>query len=230
MVGQSYDWALFAERLYDAEEYKRAGDAWAKAAWFEPSSEYLCEAGRSYWMSDQIEEALHFYRRCVEVGALEDGSETRLSKAYSVMSSILFGRGVYDQAVSYAKQALALSPDEASAHYNLSLSLNALGRNLEAVSAAESAIRLTDGRYSAMHFALGAAHFDLENWDRASLAFQKAAELDPKDPAAPYNAALCFIRQGFRHDAAKWFEEVLRRQPNHPDKEGILHQIRVWRE
>jgi hypothetical protein len=42
-----------------------------------------------------------------------------------------------------------------------------------------------------------------------------------KDDAAPYNVALCLVRLGFYRDAAQWFEEVLRRNPNHRRKPAL---------
>lgn len=102
--------------------------------------------------------------------------------------------------------------------------------NLEAVTAAENAVRLSDGRYASMHFVLGSAYFDLENWDRSARAFQKAAELDPTDAAAAFNVALCLHKQRFYLDAAKWYEEVLKRKPDHPDRAELLKKIRILRE
>lgn len=226
----SYDWELLAGRHFEAQEYGAAAEAWAFASDLAPSSEYLCNAGLNYWLSDQLDNALSYYRRCVGVAALEEGTEERLGKAYSVLGAILLERGVYDQAVSYAKQSIELIPEDPWPYFYLSKSLNALGRNGEAATAAESAIRFSDGKFPDMHFALGTAHFDLQNWDRAARAFQKSAELSPDSWTAAYNLALCFQRQGFFKDAAKWFEEVLRRRPDHPDREELLKTIRRLRE
>jgi S1-C subfamily serine protease/Flp pilus assembly protein TadD len=224
---EEFDWSSLAERLYRDREFQRAGDAWLRAAEFRATTEYLCQAGFSYWSAELLDNSLSSFRKCTEVAAREESAEARLANAYSVMSSILFRRGVYEQSISYAKQALALSPEDSVAYHNLSRSLRAVGRSAEAAAAAEAAIRLSDGRWSDMHFALGAAYFDLENWNRAALAFEKAAELDPQDSAAAFNAGLSMQRQGFSLDAAKWYKEALRRNPSHPDKDQILRTIRV---
>lgn len=222
-----FDWDTLAWRLYKEREFERAGDAWLRASEFRSTTEYLCQAGFSYWSAELLDRSLSSYRKCVEASAQEEGVEKRLAEAYSVMSSILYSRGVYEQSISYAKQALTLSPEDPWTYYNLSRSLRAVGRGAEAAAAAETAVRLSDGRWSDMHFELGAAYFDLENWNRAALAFKKAAELDPQDSAAAYNTALCMQRQGFSLDAATWFKEVLRRNPSHPNKEQILRTIRA---
>lgn len=226
---EAFDWTRLAKRLLSESEYQKAGDAWLRAAELETYSEYLCEAGRSYWLADQLDSALSSYRKCVAQAVSEGESEARLAEAYSVMSSILFDRGVYDQAITYAKQAISLVPDSAWGFHNLSRALNATGRYAEAASAAESAIRLSDGKYASMHFALGSAYFNLQNWERAILSYKKAAELDPKSWESAYNVALALERQHFFLDAARWYEEVLKRNPTHPNKAEILHAIEFLR-
>ena len=78
-----------------------------------------------------------------------------------------------------------------------------------------------------MHFKLGSAYFVNENWDLAGQSYRQAAELAPKDDAAAYNVALCYARQQLWKDAASWFEEVLRRDPNHRERQEILRKIEV---
>jgi tetratricopeptide (TPR) repeat protein len=90
-------------------------------------------------------------------------------------------------------------------------------------------VRLSDGKYPDMHFHLGAAYFEVENWQFARQSFEKAAELDPKDDAAPYNVALCLQRLGFSLDAARWYEEVLKRNPARTDRQQLLNLIALLR-
>jgi tetratricopeptide (TPR) repeat protein len=80
-----------------------------------------------------------------------------------------------------------------------------------------------------MHFHLGTAYSETENWEFAQQSFQKAAELNPKDAAAAYNVALCLVRLHFDRDAASWYEEVLRRDPNYPKRKDILGIIPTLR-
>ena len=81
-----------------------------------------------------------------------------------------------------------------------------------------------------MHFTLASAYFESGNWRAAAQSYEKAAEMDPKDDAAPYNIALCYARLGYYRDAASWYEEVLRRNPNHKDRRDILNRIRLLRQ
>jgi tetratricopeptide (TPR) repeat protein len=84
---------------------------------------------------------------------------------------------------------------------------------------------LSDGKYASMHFRLGNSYFELENWEFAMQSFEKAAELEPSDTAAPYNVAVCNERLGYRVDAARWYREVLHRDPHYPDRASIERRI-----
>ena len=130
-------------------------------------------------------------------------------------------------ALPHAKEATTLDPSYAWAFSTEADALFSLRRFQEAINASKEAIRLSDGKFTRMHFRLGASYFETENWDLARQSFEKAAELDPSDEAAPYNVALCYSRIGYQVDAAHWFEEVLKRNPNRADKAELQERIRT---
>jgi tetratricopeptide (TPR) repeat protein len=168
-------------------------------------------------------------RRCISDGVGQKDSESRLATAHREIAGVLNRRGVYQEALSHAREATALYPSDAWAFSAQADALLGLRRFQEAINASNQAIRLSDGKHATMHFKLGSAYFEVENWEFARQSFEKAAQLDAKDDAAAYNVALCFARLGFTLDAAKWFEEVLRRNPNHPDRQEILRRIQNLR-
>ena len=59
-----------------------------------------------------------------------------------------------------------------------------------------------------MHFRLGEAYFDTENWLFARQSFEKAAELMSISDSAAYNVALCLEHSGLYLEAAHWHEDV----------------------
>jgi tetratricopeptide (TPR) repeat protein len=107
--------------------------------------------------------------------------------------------------------------------------LRGLRRFQEAIAASKQAIRLSDGKYSYMHFNLAASYFDTQNWEAARQSFELAARMVPKDDAAAFNVALCYLNLSYFRDAATWFEEVLRRNPNRADKQDLLNRISALR-
>jgi tetratricopeptide (TPR) repeat protein len=132
--------------------------------------------------------------------------------------------------LSHAKEASAINSEYASAYNQQAVALLGLRRNQEAINAAKQAIRLSDGKYGIMHFHLGSAYFETENWPFARQSFEKAAELMPDSDAAAYNVALCLQRLSIYLDAAHWYEEALRRNPNRTDKQDILKLISKLRQ
>jgi tetratricopeptide (TPR) repeat protein len=100
-----------------------------------------------------------------------------------------------------------------------------LHRYPEALTASKSALRLDDGKYAYEHFLLGSIYFEMHSWSDAVDEFKRVAEAEKDNTDATYNAALCYQNEGYRSDAANWFEETLRRNPKHPQREQLLKSI-----
>jgi tetratricopeptide (TPR) repeat protein len=80
-----------------------------------------------------------------------------------------------------------------------------------------------------MHFHLGSAYYQTENWQFAKQSYEKAAELMPTSDAAAYNVGLCMQRLTFYLDAASWYEEALRRNPKRTERQQLLDKIAALR-
>lgn len=189
-----------------------------------------CNAARYlYGENGTSDSVLMLARKCIEVGTGKKDSDETIADAHDSIAGILNNRGVYQEAATHAREATTLDPSNPFAFQNLSLAFSGLKRSQEAINAARQAIRLSDGKYANMHFQLGSAYFDVEDWDSARQSFEKAAQLDPKSDSAAYNTALCLAKLRYFRDAANWFEEVLRRNPKHSDRQDILDRIQSLR-
>jgi tetratricopeptide (TPR) repeat protein len=233
-IGQAnaWDWTKQAKRLDAAARFAEAGASWQKAAESDNSAwSNWCEAAGSFEAAtDREDSTLYTARRCIALGAGKDKAEGKLALAHGAIASVLNDRGVYEEALSHAKEATTLNAEYAYAYDQQAVALLGLHRNQEAINAAKQAIRLSDGKFGVMHFHLGYAYFETENWQFARQSYEKAAELMPNSDAAPYNVALCFQRLGLYLDAARWYEEVLRRNPNRAEKQDILRRISILRQ
>lgn len=225
-----WDWTQQAKRLDAAGRFAEAGESWQNSAEFNMVWSDWCEAAGSFEMASGKEDLiLYTARKCIALGAGKQKSEGRLSRAHGAISSVLNDRGVYEEALSHAKEATALDSEYAFAYDQQAVALSGLHRNQEAINAAKQAIRLSDGKYGLMHFHLGQAYFETENWQFAKDSYEKAAALMPTSDASAYNVALCLRHLGFYVDAAHWYEEVLRRNPDRTDKQDILNLISTLR-
>ena len=158
-------------------------------------------------------------RSCIDASTLSNDSnkklfEATLPRVYQYMAATLESRGVYDQALQYAKESLNLDPSGAAAMDIEARVFEDLGRYSECVSAAKQAIRQSDGKFSYMQFQLGKCYFHSESWAQAVASFKLAAEGNKTDSAAAFNVALSLQREGFTVDAREWFAEALRRNPD----------------
>ena len=149
----------------------------------------------------------------------------QIALAHRVLSDMLYDRGVYDEAANHAREAITLEPEDGGGHYFLAHALVGQRRFTEAIVSAKTAIRLTDGKFGPMHFTLGSAHFELDQWPEAVQAFKKAAELMPDDSVSAYNVAVSLYNSRYYTDATRWYRETLRREPNRANRTEILRMI-----
>jgi S1-C subfamily serine protease len=224
------DWRSQGSRLERYGAWAESGQAYQNAAQLGKHYEDWCSSAGSFWIAGVKDSALMTARQCLAESELKNNADKRRETTHVIIADILNERGVYSEALAHARDAAAINSKNDWAFYAMARALLGLRRFTEAVSPAEQAIRLSDGKYAMMHFALGSAHFELENYELSRQSYEKAAELDPKDSASVYNVALCYQRLKYWRDAAKWYEEYLRRKPDAPDRQDILERIRLLRQ
>ena len=224
-----YDWRTRAEWLEKRQRYKEAGAAYRTAAEGSRSYTDWCYGASDFWLANDNDLTLFAARQCIALGASKKDSERLLQFSHKFVASILNDRGVYSESLTHAKEAVALNGSDAWAYMYFADALLGLHRTQEAINAAKEAIRLSDGKWPTMHFTLGSAYFEAENFLLAKQSFEKAAELSPKNDVAAYNVAVCYARLGYYRDAANWYEEALRRNPTRSDRADLQDRIRLLR-
>ncbi|MFL6353048.1 MAG: trypsin-like peptidase domain-containing protein [Bryobacteraceae bacterium] len=224
------DWQQQGARLDQVQRYADAGKSYRQAASVGGAWTNWCSAAESFAKGgSQPDDVLSNARECITAGTGKKESEKQIAFADYLISDVLNGRGVFSEALSHARQASDLDASNPWFFQSRANALFGLRRFQEAINASTQAIRLADGKYATMHFRLGASYFELENWEFARQSFEKAAELDATDASAPYKVALCYVRLGYSNDAAHWYEEVLRRNPNSPERAEIQRRILLIR-
>lgn len=228
----AWDWWGEAERYKKFGDFRRAGAFYQESAqagfgagWESLTLGAWCDAADMYWFARELDESLAAARKCVELGAGRGAATAEVAEAHSDMSEVFSQRGLYSEALDEAQQASSLEPTDAWYFDDMAQALIGLQRYTEAVSAAQSALRLSDGKFAKMHFTLGSAYFQLKNWKLAESSFERAAHLDAKEPASAYNTALCFQDMSDYSDAVTWYREYLRRAPSAKDKQQVAARI-----
>ena len=230
----AYEWDSEGDRRASANDYASAAVAYEKAA--AGSSYYgydYCFAARASFLQPSTNEdgVLGDGRKCVEASVQTTKENEKYFKptmpfVYRIMAGVLEGRGVYQPALEYIKESIAANPEDPFAFDTEAKIFADLERNSECIAAAQSAVRVSDGKYPWMNFHLGYCYFATGDFSRAASAFRLAAEGDKNDAVSAFNLGLSLSRQGFEADANHWFREALGRKPDDELRAKILSALR----
>jgi serine protease Do len=229
-----YEWDSEGDRRVSANDYANAAAAYEKAA---AASGYFgydyCYAARASFLQPITNEdgVLADGRKCVEASVQSTKNNEKYFKSavpfvYRIMASVLERRGVYQPALEYIKESIAASPEDPFAFDTEANIFADLERNSECIAAAQSAVRLSDGKYPFMNFRLGYCYFAGGDFSRAASAFRLAADGDKNDAVSAFNLGLSLSRQGFETDANHWFREALSRKPDDELRAKILSALK----
>ena len=101
--------------------------------------------------------------------------------AYQIESQISADYRQFDKALSEAEQAVTLDPNDPEGHQAMAWALIFAGRAEEAITSAETGMRL-DPYYPAPHlYVLGTAHLMLQQYTQAEAALKRAFGLNPEN-------------------------------------------------
>lgn len=125
-----------------------------------------------------------------------------------------FALGRLQEAAQSFQQATLIQPDNAEAHYNLAVILQALGQNDQAASSYEAAIAHKPD-YFAAYNNLGALYCSMDRPREAIQILQGAIKLKPDYADAYNNLGNAFRAIGSMDKAIAYYEQALMLQPNH---------------
>ncbi len=126
-------------------------------------------------------------------------AEQRVERAQELYES-----GRWEDALRELTEALRVNPDNGEWHFNLGLTLEAMGRNTEAIQAFQRAIDLKVEDVEALNI-LGVALSRDNRFDEALPCFDRAQQLDPTDPASYANRIALYAQRADREQAELMF-------------------------
>jgi len=131
------------------------------------------------------------------------------------------GKGELDTAITDWKTALAVSPDEPAALYNLGVALSDAKRDEEALEPLRKAVELkpTDAR---TRTGLGMALLRTKHPDEALEQLLKAIELNPADAKAQGALGSLLAERGQIQEAIPHFEQALELDPKDADTQNNI--------
>ncbi len=131
--------------------------------------------------------------------------------ALSVCSRVQVG--YWQNTVSLFDHALAVTPDNPSAHFALGTGLEQVGRPLPAMTHYRVALAI-DGRCWKAHYNLGQMHSKAGKYETAAVNYTAAERINPNESAIRLNLANTLHRLGRAREAIAEFEEALRLAPD----------------
>jgi tetratricopeptide (TPR) repeat protein len=123
------------------------------------------------------------------------------AEAHADRAFELYERGRWAEAESELRKALALNPDQPEWYFNLGLTLEAAGRDMDALTAYEQATELLPDQAEPM-VAAGIVSNRLERFEDGITWFDRALRIDPVNEAAYCHKIESHLRRG-DHDEAE---------------------------
>ena len=124
------------------------------------------------------EPGISSYSRAKEYLAVAMDKPTLL--AHQVAARVNLWRGRYEEAVGEAKRAIALDVNDADSHVTLAEALIFSGEPQQALDSIEYARRLDPHNEAYHSYLSGVAEFQMERFETAAAALEKAMELNPE--------------------------------------------------
>jgi len=144
---------------------------------------------------------------------------------WKILGAVHGQLGRHTEALAPMRQAVTLSPQDASAHNNLGNVLLALGKLDEAKASFQQALTINP-RFAVAHYNLGNAFKDMRKLGEAEASYQRAIEIEPAYADAHNNLGSIFGQIGKVDEAEASYRQALHINPNlvsaHNNLGGVL--------
>jgi protein O-GlcNAc transferase len=141
------------------------------------------QRGISFHLSSQIDEAVKWYQRALDLNPRNTTALTNMGSALQAIEKL-------DEAVTNYQKAITIQPDRADTHSHLGVALQKQGKLEEAVTSYQKAISIKPD-YAGAYSNLGAALKDQGKFEEAITSYEKAISIIPDLEAAHSNLLLC---------------------------------------
>ena len=146
---------------------------------------------------------------------------------WKVLGAVLGATGRKSEAVDANQTAVALSPQDAAAHYNLGITLKELGRLDEAEASYTQAIALKPD-FAEAHSNLGYTLQELGRLDEAEASFTQAIALKPDYAEAHSNLGITLKELGRLDEAEASFTQAIALKPDFAEAHMMLTSMKKF--
>jgi len=143
---------------------------------------------------------------------------------WKVIGAVFKQTGRLQESLIANQRAVAISPNDAQAHYNLSNTLKELGRLEDAEASYNKAIAIKPDLAEA-HYNLGATLQELGRLEEAEASYRKAIALKPDLAQAHNNLGLTLKELGRLEDAAASYKNAIAIKPDYAEAHSNLGAV-----
>lgn len=201
---------------YSQGKFKEAIEFFQKAAALKPEMfRPHYNLGQIYEEQGKYREAAAAYKRAAPLKINEDlgEREDEVLSAQFNLANVYARLNDHAQAVSTLQEVIRRLPRPYhTPHYNLGLSLAALGHHQDAINAFKEAIALK-ADYAEAYYNLGVAYTKLEAYPKAVEAFKNAVEHKPDYAQAHYNLGVVYYLMDDRQAFAGELQTLQKSKP-----------------
>jgi len=205
--------------LYALGESDKAIDLYQRALKIDPNfvlARY--DLAVTYRGLGEVDKAIAEYEKVLKINP-------RFPEALSNLGGQYFRKGDVKQAVAHFRRAIEVYPNFIQALSNLGAALNKLGQSKQALPHLKKALSL-DPEFAVAYFNLGNAHFGVGNLDEAEQAFNTAIEKGVDFLSLHWKLHEIYLKKGRRSQAIAELETILQMDPEHPDAQKKLKELR----
>ncbi len=174
-----------------------------------PAGKY--NAAIAYYQKGQLQEALSVLGKIPATGRSNDKGA-----CYHLRASILFKLGKINEAAAAARQAVALTPENAEFLNTLGVILDRVGRPMEGLNYLSKASTLEPGRMQTFKN-MGAILWKMGRHDQALICYRKALELDENNLELLRTIGYNYYMLGNLKEAADYYEKALTKEGDHDE-------------
>ena len=119
----------------------------------------------------------------------------------------------HEEAIAAGEKAVRLAPGSAGAEFSLGRALNFACRDREALIHLEKAVRMNPIPQGPLLMHIGAAHFNLRNYEEAVSALKKALVVTPRNDFARAILMIVYVEMGRMEEARAELQEYRKTNP-----------------
>ena len=134
------------------------------------------ELAEAYKSAGEVDLAIEYYNKAIQIHPNNNGY------AYNGLANVYEQKSMDEEAKDILKQGIQIAPSYPALHYNLARLLGKKGDKAGAIEEYKAAIE-QDPSYAMAYNNLGETYGELERYDEATQALEKAVSLDPEGEA-----------------------------------------------